>query len=73
MKRSLSDMWLTKQSMIPTTALRFIKKPQIVRESQSGFISERTTYANILQQWYSRSGAQDDIDGEWRNVEAVNE
>lgn len=58
--------------LIATPALRFVKKPYIVRENKFGVVSESTQYTNILQQWYSESGASEDIQGEWRNVEAVN-
>ena len=58
--------------LIPSTAMRFIKKPYIVRESKFGAISESTQYTNILQQWWSETGVRHDTNGEWRNVESVN-
>lgn len=58
--------------LIPSTAMRFIKKPYIVRESKFGAISESTQYTNVLQQWWSETGGRHDTNGEWRNVESVN-
>ena len=58
--------------LIASTALRFVQRPHIVRDSKFGAISESTQYTNILQQWYSESGDLHDINGEWRNVESVN-
>ena len=52
----------------PTTGLRFKIKLVNTFENKFGAATHGTKEINILQQWYSVSGFEDDTDGEWRDV-----
>lgn len=58
----------TEQKLKASVALRFKIKRVNVTENKFGAMTHGTKEINILQQWYSVTGSEFDVDGEWRDV-----